>query len=80
MKYTINILKESKVDFIMELLSSFDFIQIEEQPKDDNEEGNLLSDEEKSILDERWAKYEKEGVKGITWEKLKAKYKKLYGL
>ena len=29
MKYTINILKESKAAFIMELLSSFDFIQVE---------------------------------------------------
>ncbi len=38
MKYTINILKESKVDFIMELLSSFDFIQIEEQPKADDDQ------------------------------------------
>ena len=31
MKYTINILKESKVNFIIELLSSFDFVRIEEQ-------------------------------------------------
>ena len=29
MKYTINILEESKVAFIMELLSNFDFIQVE---------------------------------------------------
>jgi len=36
MKYTINILKESKAAFIMELLSSFDFIQVEAEPEATN--------------------------------------------
>jgi hypothetical protein len=38
MKYTINILEESKANFIMELLSSFDYIQIE--PKAENDESD----------------------------------------
>jgi hypothetical protein len=36
MKYTINILQESKAAFIIELLSGLDYIQIEPEAKQDS--------------------------------------------
>jgi hypothetical protein len=52
MRYTINILKESKAAFIMELLSSFDFIQVEAEAKNVHDWWDDLTDEEKNDLKE----------------------------
>jgi hypothetical protein len=50
MKYTINILKESKAAFIMELLSSFDFIQIEPEATNVHDWWDDLTAKDKSDL------------------------------
>ena len=50
MKYTINILKESKAAFIMELLSSFDFIQVETEATNVHDWWNDLTEEDKADL------------------------------
>lgn len=71
MKYTINILKESKAAFIMELLSSFDFIQVEpniqdwwdelpDSVKKDHEQGEKDGEEGRVVpLDDFLKKYRK---------------------
>lgn len=75
MQLTINIL-DHKAALFIEMLKSLDFVVSVET----EESGDLLSDEEKNILDQRWAKYEKEGVQGISWEELKAQLKQKHGI
>jgi len=71
-------LEQEQEDFLMEVLSHFSFIHsIKKTQKND---ASSLSNEEKNILDERWAKYEKEGVEGITLDELNAKIKAKYGI
>jgi hypothetical protein len=50
MKYTINILKESKAAFIMELLSSFDFIQVEPEANKVQDWWEDLTEQDKADL------------------------------
>jgi hypothetical protein len=71
-------LEQEQEDFLMQLLSHFNFIRSIKKTRQVEDE--LLSDEEKNILDERWAKYEKEGVQGISWEDLKKQLKDEHGI
>ena len=67
MKITIKI-KNSKVGFFLELLQSFDFIAIE---KTELEEGEILSDGHKKILDERLANYKSDPENLLDWDDVK---------
>lgn len=71
-------LEQEQEDFLMEVLSHFKFIH--SIKKTQNTEPDILSNEEKNILDQRWAKYEKGGAEGITMEELNAKIKAKYGI
>ena len=75
MQLNINIL-DHKAALFIEMLKSLDFVVSIETDSD----GELLSDEEKNILDQRWAKYEKEGIHGTSWEDFKAEIKKEHGI
>lgn len=75
MQLTINIL-DHKAALFIEMLKSIDFVLSVEA----EETGSLLSDKEKSILDERWAKYEKNGVEGMSLDELLAKIKAKHGI
>lgn len=78
MQLTINIL-DHKAALFIEMLKSLDFV-VSVQTEEKDEEGELLSDEEKNILDQRWAKYEKEGVEGISLDELLVKIKAKHGI
>lgn len=75
MQLTINIL-DHKAALFIEMLKSIDFVLSVEA----EETGSLLSDKEKSILDERWAKYEKNGVEGMSLDEVLAKIKAKHGI
>ena len=72
--------QQGQEDFLMKLLENLAFVQSVERISNNDNESDLLSDEEKSLLDERWAKYEKEGVSGITWNEMKEQIKKKHGI
>lgn len=75
MQLNINIL-DDKAALFLELLKSLDFvISVEPQNQED-----ILSNEEKNVLDQRWAKYEKEGISGISWEELKQEIQDKHGI
>ena len=69
MKLTINI-KDSKVDFFLELLRSFeDFVTVEEAgPNGDAE----LSEEHKALLDARLARYKDHPEELLDWEEVRS--------
>ena len=72
MKYTINILQESKAAFILELLSSLDYIQIvPESKKDETDWWDELPESVKQAYEEG----EKDGEEGrvITIEEFMKK-------
>lgn len=75
MQLTINIL-DHKAALFIEMLKSLDFVVSVET----EEGGEFLTDEEKNIIDERWAKYEKDGVEGISWDELKKQLKAKHGI
>jgi hypothetical protein len=75
MQLNINVL-DDKAALFLELLKSLDFVVSVEPQKQEE----LLSVEEKNILDKRWAKYEKEGIRGTSWEDFKAEIKKEHGI
>lgn len=74
MKYTINILQENKTAFIIELLSSFDFIQIEPQTNRVQDWWNELTEEDKADLKESLLQGEAGQEKSM--EEVFKKYKK----
>jgi hypothetical protein len=75
MQLNINIL-DHKAALFIEMLKSLDFV-VSVETQDDTE---LLSTEEKNVLDERWAKYEKNGVEGLSMEEVLEKIKEKHGI
>ncbi len=65
MKITLDI-EESKVDFFLELLRNFDFVQVEIS------DNSQLSTEHLDILEERLAAYEANPSHLLAWEDVKA--------
>ena len=72
--------QQGQEDFLMKLLENLAFVQSVERISNNDNESDVLSDEEKRLLDERWAKYKKEGVSGITWNEMKEQIKKKHGI
>ena len=72
--------QQGQEDFLMKLLENLAFVQSVERISNNDNESDLLSDEEKSLLDERWAKYEKEGVDGMSLDELLVKIKAKHGI
>ena len=64
MKIILNI-EESKVDFFLELLHNFDFVQVEIS------DNSQLSKEHLDILEERLAAYEANPGHLLAWEDVK---------
>lgn len=60
------------------MLKSLDFVISVET--EGNDEGNALSDQEKTILDQRWNRYEKEGIEGLSLDELVAQIKTKHGI
>ncbi len=65
MKITLDI-EESKVDFFLELLHNFDFVQVEIS------DNSQVSKEHLDILEERLAAYEANPGHLLAWEDVKA--------
>ena len=74
MRYTINILQENKAAFIIELLSSLDYVSIEPQSKEDEKDWwDELPDSVKQAYEEG----EKDGEAGrvVSMEDVMKKYR-----
>ena len=76
MQLNINI-SDHKAALFIEMLKSLDFVISVETV---GEEASSLSDGEKSILDKRWEKYEKNGVEGMSLDELLVKIKAKHGI
>lgn len=72
MELLINIKEQSKLAFILELLRSFDYIDI----VNINEEENAISEAHKRLLDKRLKEIEEGKTTFRDWEDIKKKYEK----
>lgn len=71
-------LEQEQEDFLMEVLSHFKFIH---SIKKTASLGEALTDEEKEIIDQRWAKYEEEGTEdAYTLDEVLQKINKKHGI
>lgn len=52
--------KDSEYDFFLNLLSRFDFVELDKK--------DFFSDEQKEILDKRYEELKSGKVKGVEWE------------
>lgn len=77
MAIVINV-QEDQEEFLIKLLQNLAFVNSVEKITD--QEADRLSDEEKNILDQRWAKYQEQGIDGLPWNHLKEQLKKKHGI
>ena len=72
MELTINIKENSKMAFILELLSSFDYIDI----IDTSEDEESILEEHKRLIDERLKRIKDGTTTFRNWDDIKKKYEK----
>ena len=73
MEITINLKKRKKLEFIVELLQSFDYVEIIDLEKEETQ----LPKEHRDLLDERLKRIEDGKVSFKSWENIKGKYEKV---
>ena len=66
--------KDNQIGFLVELLQKFDFVEIE------NLYDIELSNEQKTILEERLIKYNEDPDSSVDWDDVKSNIKKRYEL
>ena len=66
--------KDNQIGFLVELLQKFDFVEIE------NLYDIELSNEQKTILEERLIKYNEDPDSSVDWDDIKSNIKKRYEL
>lgn len=73
---TVKLKDDKNIELLTGLLESINFVESVEVSEDED----ALTDEEISMVEERWAGYKKNPKSAVPWNTVKGKIKKKYGL